>query len=372
MKPSAGIVFIVVWSAFILAFLTACSGAATPTPPPSPMAAPALSGPVPTPMPPSPLTPLPKGGSAPIPPGLGGKFVFAPGDGSIWIQDSLTAAPHVLVNGSANVFDQAPSFSPDGSQVVFEQDALNAQAPLPTSILLVDADGSGLTPLVKAPDATTAFGWPVFSADSKFVYYTLLGAKGKTEIDRVGAQGGAPEKIVDDARQAVLSPDGKRMAFMRFNPNRFTTSLWIADAGGQNAKLLLNENAFLALMAPRFSPDGQGILFSASGPPRTALHALGDLPGRDCVPLVLCWLAEPAYADGLPWDLWVMSTDGARTEQLTSVGADSPWPAWSRDGKYVVFMDTSGMYIVDVAQRTITQLNLNAGHGVIDWWEPKS
>lgn len=358
--------------ALLIALSTACGGAATPTPPPSPTAVPAPSGPVPTPMPPSPLTPLPKGSNPVIPPGLGGKFVFAPGDGSIWIQDSLTAAPRVLVNGSAKVFAQAPSFSPDGSKVVFEQDALNAQAPLPTSILVVGADGSGLTPLVKAPDAASAFDWPVISPDLKFVYYTLLGAKGKSEIDRVPLQGGAPEKVLDDARQAVLSSDGKHMAFLRFNLNRFTTSLWVSDPAGQNAELLLNENAFLAIMAPRFSPDGQGILFSASGPPRTALHAHNVLPERPCEPFLLCVFATPLYADGLPWDLWVMSVDGARTQQLTSVGADSPWPAWSRDGKYVVFMDTSGVYIVDVEQGTITQLNQNAGHGVLDWWMPKS
>ncbi len=83
-------------------------------------------------------------------------------------------------------------------------------------------------------------------------------------------------------------------------------------------------------------------------------------------------LAQPAYADGLPWDLWVISADGTHTQQVTSVGADSPWPAWSNDGKYVAFMDTSGFYLVDVAQHVITQLNQNAGHGVLDWWMPKS
>jgi Tol biopolymer transport system component len=351
--------------------LASCSALATPTPTPAPTPteAPIPSGPAPTPMAPSPLTPFPKGGSAALPQGVGGKLVFAPGDGSIWIQDTLTAAPRVLVNGSANVFAQAPGFSPDGSQVVFEQDALNSQAPLPTSILQIGADGKNQRVVVQAPDATSAFGWPSFSPDGKYIYYTLLGAKGISEIDRVSAQGGAPEKIVDDARQGVLSGDGKQIAFARFNLNRFTTSLWIADSGGQNPKLLLNENAFLAIMAPRFSPDGQSILFSASGPPRTPLHALGS-PRMACEPTLLCVLAQTAYADGLPWDLWTIGVDGTRAQQVTSVGADSPWPAWSRDGKFVAFMDTSGMYVVDVANHVVTQINQNRGHGVLDWWMP--
>jgi Tol biopolymer transport system component len=167
-----------------------------------------------------------------------------------------------------------------------------------------------------------------------------------------------------------LSADGNHLAFVRFDMNRFTTSLWIADAGGHNPQLLLNEKAFLAIMAPRFSPDGQWILFSASGPPRTPVHALGLSPGRGCEPLLLCLLAQPVYADGLPWDLWLISVDGKRAQQLTNVGADSPWPAWSRDGKYAAFMDTSGMYAVDIAQHTVTQFNQNGGHGVLDWWMP--
>jgi Tol biopolymer transport system component len=355
-----------------LALLAACGASPSPTPlpPPASTEEPIPAGPVPTAIPESPLTTIPSGVSAALPPGLNGKFVFAPGDGSIWAQDTLTATPRVLVKGSANVFAQAPAFSPDGSRVVFEQDALNAQAPLPTSVLVIGTDGKNQQALVKAQDATTAFDWPSFSSDGKWVYYTMLGAKGVTELDRVAVEGGAPVRVIADARQGILSPDGKELAFMRFNRDRFTTSLWIADADGHNPRLLLNENAFLAMMAPRFSPDGKWILFSASGPPRTPLRALDILPGQDCEPWLLCLFAQPAYADGLPWDLWMISVDGQRARQLTNVGADSPWPAWSRDGKYVAFMDTSGMYVVDVTQLAIIQVSRNQGHGVLDWWMP--
>lgn len=363
---------IMAFASILTILLVACAAPATPTPTPVPFptSGPIPSGPAPTSLPPSPLTPFPKSGPPALLSGLNGKFVFAPGDGSIWLEDTPTATPRVLVNGTADVFAQAPAFSPDGNQVVFEQDALNSQASLPTSILLVDADGKNEQVLVKAPDATSAFGWPEFSPDGKSIYYTKVGSKGVTEIDRVPVQGGTAERILDGARQGVLSGDGKLLAFVRFDLTRFTTSLWIAGADGHNPRPLLNDSAFLALMAPHFSPDGQWILFSASGAAKTPLHALNLSPERACEPLLLCMLAQPAYADGLPWDLWEISTDGTSARQLTSVGADSPWPAWSRDGKYIMFMDTSGMYIVDVAQHTVTQINKNSGHGVIDWWMP--
>jgi Tol biopolymer transport system component len=303
---------------------------------------------------------------------VNGKFVFAPGDGSIWVQDSPTVPPRVVIRASTDTFSEAPAFSPDGNLIAFAQSALNSQASNPTSVQLVDVNGQNQHVLEPAPDATAGFGWPAFSPDGKWVYYTLLGAKGSTAIQRISAQGGAPEKILDNARQAVLSADGKQLAFVRLNLDRFTTSLWVADPEGQNPQLLLNENAFMTIMAPRFSPDGQWILFSASGPPRGPLHALNLSPARPCEPQFLCIFARPAYADGLPWDLWIISVDGKRAQQLTNVGADSPWPAWSHDGKYVAFMDTSGMYLVDLAQRTVTELNRNRGHGVFDWWMPAS
>ncbi len=139
------------------------------------------------------------------------------------------------------------------------------------------------------------------------------------------------------------------------------------STGGQNQHSLLADTVFRTIAAPHFSPDGQWILFAASGPPNSNLHGL-LAPQQSCEPALLCLLAQPAYADGLPWDLWRISVDGTRYEQLTNVGADSPWPVWSRDGKYVAFYATSGIYLVDVNTRVINQISRNGGHGVFDWW----
>jgi len=98
------------------------------------------------------------------------------------------------------------------------------------------------------------------------------------------------------------------------------------------------------------------------------LRGLNLPPVRACEPGLLCDFAQPAYADGLPWDLWLISPDGARYRQLTNVGGDSPWPAWSHDGKYIVFFETDGFFLLDVAQGTVTQLSRNGGHGIFDWW----
>ncbi len=347
--------------------LLACSAAPTPTP--APVATPA--GPTPTMIPASPLTPMPSSGPALIPSGVTGKFVFAPGDGSIWIQDDPTARPRALVPASKDIFSQSPAFSPDGAQVVYVQQALSAQGPAAISLQLIGTDGKGQHTLVNAPDARSNVDWPFFSRDGKFVYYTVESVDHKhSEIDRIAPAGGSPSTFIDDALQAGVSADGKQSAFIRFSIDHFTYSLWAADGEGKNARLLLDEQSFLMLAAPRFSPDGQSLLFAASGPPRHPVQGLNLLPGEECQPALLCALAQPALADGLPWDLWIIKPDGTGARQLTNFGADSPWPAWSRDGKYVSFLATTGIYLLDVNKGFLARVSRNGGHGVFDWWTP--
>jgi Tol biopolymer transport system component len=355
-------------AAFFVFFGLAAAGCseqaqATATPPPSAL------GPAPTAIPPSPITPLPKNATPVLPPAINGKFVFAPGDGSIWIQDSPGAQPHPLVKVTTKLFSEAPVFSPDGSLVAFMRTEVTDQGPAVISIQLIGADGSNPHTLLAAPDPKSSIGWPAFSGDGKWVYYTLDSADHRhSEIDRVALTGGSTQKVLDDGRQAVVSADGKQIAFMRFNTQTFASSLWIANGEGSNPRQLLRDDTFLIIAAPHFSPDGQWILFAASGPPRHGLTGFERAPARGCEPWLLCDLVEPAYADGLPWDMWLISTDGARYRQLTRVGGDSPWPVWSHDGKYIVFFEIDGIFALDVNQGTVTQVSRNGGHGLFDWW----
>jgi Tol biopolymer transport system component len=356
---------ILVFIPIVLLLAAGCAAQPAPTPTPPP----AALGPAPTAIPPSTVTRAPTGPASQLPSDVNGKFVFAPGDGSIWVQDAPTAALHAIVSASPKVFSEAPQFSPDGSQVAFMQTAVQQQGPASISIQLIGTDGTNQHTLIAAPNATSSIGWPTFSGDGKWIYYTLDSANHRSSsIQRVPVGGGAAQKVLDDGRQAVVSPDGKSIAFVRFSIERFTTGLWIADGTGKNPRQLLRDDTFLTIAAPHFSPDGQWILFTASGPPRHQLQGLNLIPARSCEPWLLCSLAQPAYADGLPWDLWLISTDGTRYRQLTNVGGDSPWPAWSHDGKYVAFFQTNGIFLLDVNSGAITQLSRNGGHGIFDWW----
>jgi len=67
--------------------------------------------------------------------------------------------------------------------------------------------------------------------------------------------------------------------------------------------------------------------------------------------------------------LWLVSVDGKHFKQLTTLQLDSPWPAFSRDGRYIGFMTFAGTYEYERASGKVIQLSAEGGHGVIDWYQ---
>ncbi len=302
-----------------------------------------------------------------------GRFTFAPGDGSIWVQDPISGKPKPIVKPSPELFADAPHFSPDGKRIVYVRSALQADGKARNEIHTIAIDGSDDQAIAIPPNARLAYNWPSYSKDGKWIYLTAIRPDSTkqqiSEIQRVPSTGGDAQTIIEDARVSDISPDGNKIVFMRFNYDTFTAGLWVADGDGRNERELLNDQVFVTIAAPHFSPDGQTILFVASGPNTRPLPGV-SFRAPTCEPKLLCLFAIPAQANGLPWDLWTVTVDGSKFAQLTRVGSDSPWPAWSRDGKQIAFFDTSGTYLVDLANKVVSQFSLNGGHGVFDWAQP--
>lgn len=305
------------------------------------------------------------------PPQVTGKFIFAPGDGSIWLQDPASGRPKPVLKPSPELFADAPAFAPDGKSFVYVRSNLNAQGVAQNAIYRANVDGSENEPVAIPPDAKTAYNWPNFSADGQWIYFTssmpVPPNQQQAVIQRVPVGGGEAVTLVKNARMSTASPNGKQIAFIRFNFETFTAGLWIANMDGSGERELLNDQVFVLISSPQFSPDGSQILFTASGPNTRPLPGIQSFHAPTCAPQLLCLFSKRAYADGLPWDLWTVTPDGKKFARLTQVGADSPWPAWSRDGKQVAFFDTSGQYLVELATNALSQISKNGGHGVFGW-----
>jgi Tol biopolymer transport system component len=315
---------------------------------------------------------------------LSGQVVFAPGDGSLWLQNANGANVHVLVKRTGQSYAASPAFSPDGKQVAYALTAYDPNGNAVADIRVINLAGKDERVIAAPPDDKTVFNFPAWSPDGKELWFTRTATSGDVtsdEIDRVSTAGGTAQRVIEGGRAVSVSPDGKKIVFLRLDFTTYRSSLWVADLDGSHARQLLDKDAFAALEGARFSPDSQTLVFAASGAPQEQLPGLQAGRGGTnevarsqtatadaCLArfLFTCWV-NTAYAHGLPWDLWMVNLDGTKFERLTEVGADSPYPAWSPDGKFVAFMDLSGFYVVNRETKEGNLISINGGHGALDW-----
>jgi len=149
-------------------------------------------------------------------------------------------------------------------------------------------------------------------------------------------------------RQPAASKD--HLAFV------YAGDLWLADRSGGNARRLTSHAA--SEFAPRFSPDGKSIAFSASYDGNTDVYVIGLDGGQ---PRRLTWHPTPDVVSGWSPDgkrvlfasprevlnnrsnqLYEVSLDGGYEKQVMKAVAYEG--AWSADGKQLAYRPYNAAY----------------------------
>ena len=197
-------------------------------------------------------------------------------------------------------------------------------------------------------------------------------AQEKQGIWVISVIGATLKKIRDDAHDASLSRDGSQIVFK----DATSRDLWIMNADGSQARLLLKAAAGVSLFAPTWFENGKRIAYleyrESSGAPVLVLRSR-DLQGGDPVDLVsnsnligflldgqrLIYSVRESPPNQYDSNLWEMRFDGNSGKPKGSPRRLTDWtgfffafPQLTADGKRLVFLNgrqQSDVYLGDLS-----------------------
>lgn len=304
---------------------------------------------------------------------VSGLFVFSAGDGSLILQEAAGGPPVPIVERSTESIAQMPAFTTDGSRVVYSAMLFLPDGNLRGDLRWVNLDGSQIQTTVRAQKNDEVYFYPRPAPDGRWLvtHIERLQLQGEhAQLEWIDFASGESTAVVDDARDGDVSADGTRIAFVRTETETQRTSLWLANADGTQPQEIINNQTFVAIMNPRFSPDGAWLAFTVHGATQQPLPTVGKT--SECgVPLLFFCLAQTAHAHSAPGSLWRMNLETRKFQQLTNIYDDSPIAAWSRDGTQIAIHDFTGIRLIELARQQIYPLFLeDGGAGGFDWHEP--
>ncbi len=178
-----------------------------------------------------------------------------------------------------------------------------------------------------------------FSSDGDYLYFVRYEADSVGKLYKVPALGGPPEKLVEDVDSPItLSPDGKKLAFVRLSKNNDTYHLVVVDTNSlsETIRATREGGARLSTNGLAWSPDGKRLVFGASswdGGFHTDLMQTGADGGAESriptrrwfVVLQIAWLPEgnklivgAAEQPTSPFQLWSITYPNGEAEKITS------------------------------------------------------
>jgi TolB protein len=153
----------------------------------------------------------------------------------LWLMEGLGNPPHQIPASTTNGDNvENPSFSPDGSKIVFTQrTTVENDTQRSTGLWVVDLNTGQLTSLVKADSGAYDGAW---SPDGKWVAYIQRDGT-NNDLWVVPASGGQPTQLTDGKQLAspVWSPDGSQIAFFEVDGDGFKVS-YVGFSVGQDGQ----------------------------------------------------------------------------------------------------------------------------------------
>jgi Tol biopolymer transport system component len=235
-----------------------------------------------------------------------------------------------LIPGSPRDVTDA-SWSPDGTRIAF---ARLLGGSCPARLYMMWPGGTHVRPFSPSVNdpvmESSCVGGTSWSPDGQRIAFTKDDLFGSSiwvrSVDRAPPRElseVSPQSEGRDDRHPAWSPDGKTIVFDRGEPSGATPGLWLMDADGGNQHRLDTGSLPCAgaqdagASEPAWSPDGEWIAFAGT-----------------------CRRPVGRYKAMIWGDIYTIRPDGSDLRRLTDGrgrSAENSSPAWSPDGKRIVF-----------------------------------
>jgi Tol biopolymer transport system component len=315
-------------------------------------------------------------------------------DGDLWVINSDGSGLQQLTHLKAAKVLSAAYQSPDGNRIAYvNHRRLEGSALLHPNVWVMNADGSGVTPLTGELKRT--FGPIAWSHDGrKLAAVSVLTDFGEdqqlkyltSDIFLVNADGSGAKLLIHltdpeiHVQSVSWSPDGRKIAFLwnrllygddHRTPKWLNENIWVMDADGSHVIPLTRFTGPSSVREIGWSPDSRRVTYISSrafdgsdaGAGRDNIW-VSDADGSGSLPLTrfrsmfvtfnaFSWspdgsrlsFSSNCSLDGSDTDspsvnLWVMKADGSARVPLTretEIGLGNDRPAWSPDGAFIAF-----------------------------------
>jgi Tol biopolymer transport system component/DNA-binding winged helix-turn-helix (wHTH) protein len=278
-------------------------------------------------------------------------------------------------------------WSPDGKWLAISEATSSRD---PVNLFLLSPESGEKRRITTPPTGANGDGNAVFSPDGKTIAFVRYGSGGASDLYLASLEGAAPRRLTfDNATIMKLAwmPDGREILFLSNRSGGGFSSLWRIPASGGTPALV--ESAGTDLSGFAISRRSNRLAWSQTianinvwqielAGTTTLRHPAKTLISstrQDVSPQFSPDGRKIAFASNRTgnWEIWVCDSDGRNAAPLTSFNHSiTGSPRWSPDGRQIVFdarvEDSADIYVVNVEGGKPRRLTTEPFEDIVPSW----